>query len=518
MVMRADPNAPREVSRDRNSEIGVSGIKVFAGMVSEEFLPELQGDRGRRIYREMADNDPVVGGLLYVFEMIFRSLEPQVIPYSVDDETEPSQADLDAAQFVQECMNDMSMTWADFMSDLVELFPFGWAWFEVVYKERLGPEPSGTLPDGSDKASSEYDDGKIGWRKFAYRSQNSLVRWDVDPHGGVKGMWQRPALMGQELYMPIEKCLHFKTKHAGGNPEGRSILRSAYVPWYFRKNLQAMEGISLERMGIGIPVYRLPQDATTDDRARAQEQIRANRVDEQMGFTIEHDAELEIAFGQAGRAGQAFEVPIVRYRAEILMTVLAQFIALGMEKTGSYALSQTQRDIFQVALEGFLRSIEDVINRYAVTRLVRLNNFPGIKGMPKISLGSVGNIDLSTVVEGVSKLVPAGALVVDSGLKAKLRQLLGMPEEVPEEVEEPKPEPDDDLAPTGDEPEDDEFCQDCAAELDEHGDCPECDTQRIRLFDHAGSLPPATQRKVRARAKAIRKVTGRARSRAMAAK
>ena len=39
--------------------IGDSGIRMYGGIVVEEFLRELVGERGIKVYREMADNDPI---------------------------------------------------------------------------------------------------------------------------------------------------------------------------------------------------------------------------------------------------------------------------------------------------------------------------------------------------------------------------------------------------------------------------------------------------------------------------
>ena len=47
------------------SAIGSTGLRAYGGYVTEEFLPELRFQQGARKYREMADNDPIVGAVLY---------------------------------------------------------------------------------------------------------------------------------------------------------------------------------------------------------------------------------------------------------------------------------------------------------------------------------------------------------------------------------------------------------------------------------------------------------------------
>ena len=46
-------------------ELGTTGLRQFAGWIREDFLPELQGRQGARTYREMADNSPIIGGILF---------------------------------------------------------------------------------------------------------------------------------------------------------------------------------------------------------------------------------------------------------------------------------------------------------------------------------------------------------------------------------------------------------------------------------------------------------------------
>jgi hypothetical protein len=42
----------------------------------------------------------------------------------------------------------------------------------------------------------------------------------------------------QTTVIPIEKSLLFRTSIAKGNPEGVSLLRTAYRSWYFKKRLE----------------------------------------------------------------------------------------------------------------------------------------------------------------------------------------------------------------------------------------------------------------------------------------
>ena len=90
-----------------NKEIGRIGQRRYGGVIYEEFLHELRGKRGIEAYREMSENDDVVGAILFAIEMLVRQTDWNVEPGG------DSQADIDAAEFVESCMNDMQSTWID---------------------------------------------------------------------------------------------------------------------------------------------------------------------------------------------------------------------------------------------------------------------------------------------------------------------------------------------------------------------------------------------------------------------
>jgi len=52
------------------AEIGRIGQKRYGGVFYEEFLRELQGIKGIKTYREMADNDDTVGAILFAINQM----------------------------------------------------------------------------------------------------------------------------------------------------------------------------------------------------------------------------------------------------------------------------------------------------------------------------------------------------------------------------------------------------------------------------------------------------------------
>jgi hypothetical protein len=51
-------------------EFGATGLKRSAGWVDEEFLPQLRGRKAVQVFKEMSENDPLVGALLFSIRML----------------------------------------------------------------------------------------------------------------------------------------------------------------------------------------------------------------------------------------------------------------------------------------------------------------------------------------------------------------------------------------------------------------------------------------------------------------
>lgn len=68
-------------------EYGRIGQKRWEGQFYEEFLPELSGMRGIKVFQEMKENDDTVGAILFAIKMMIRQVEWHDIlwSYNADD-------------------------------------------------------------------------------------------------------------------------------------------------------------------------------------------------------------------------------------------------------------------------------------------------------------------------------------------------------------------------------------------------------------------------------------------------
>lgn len=425
------PNAANKKVTYDPSSIGASGLRHIGGYVQEEFLPALRGTKAANVYREMADNDPVVGAILFAITMLIRQVEWTV--QATDDSPEAEAA----KEFVEEVLfEDMSVPFQTVIDEVCSMFTYGFAPMEIIWKKRIGPD----APNGAGR--SNYDDGKIGIRTIALRAQNTITRWEIDPEdGSIDGVWQQP-FTGPAVCIPISKMLLFRTTEQRQNPEGRSVLRNAYRPWLFKKRIEEIEGIGIERDLAGLPVAYVPGnflsgEADVDERRVAtafKEMVKSIKRDRNEGVILPstRDASGNLMFDLkllSTGGSRTFDTSKVidRYDRRIAMCTLADFIFLGQSAVGSFALSSDKTALFSTAIGAFTKSIAEVFNRHLIPRLWKLNGLD-YEVAPKLVAGDLETPDLAGLGTFLSYLVGAGAqLFPDRELENHLRKLAGLP-------------------------------------------------------------------------------------------
>jgi len=408
--MAGDPVLKQQ--RPNLQELGVYGYRHDMRRIFDELLPELSGDRAFLVYRQMRENDAVVCAVFLAIEQVLRSVDWQVVPDGSQEE----------ADFVASVLDDMSHTWQDFIAHVTTYLQYGFAVFEIVYKLRQG----GTEDDPPERRS-RFSDGKVGWRKLALRHQQTIREWILDETGGVHGVVQWDPNTGRLIRIPITKLLHFVTRP--GSPTGFSLLRGAYRPWKFKKFIEEIEGIGVERDLAGLPYIQCPDGVDIFAPENEQlyntltELLRNVRLDKYHGIILPAGYDFKLIASSGTKQFDTNRI-INRYDQRIALSVLAQFVLLGVERVGSYALASQQKDLFTTALEGWLASIEAVVNRFGVWRLVRLN---GLKTFPRVRHVPVLQPTTEELGLLLNRLVQVGVLTPDARLEEHIRQRAALP-------------------------------------------------------------------------------------------
>lgn len=395
-------------------EVGTTGLAQFSGLIFQEPLKELRGKEAYNRFNEMRLNSPIVGALLLSIENPLRATSWEF--RSDTSDTDPRLDLLEAARA------NLEHSWNDHISEALTFMAFGFSMFNIVYSNI---------------------DGKMLWKSFSPRGQDTVYRWlyeevqnypgDQNPGQRLKGFVQIAPPKYRPTPIPIERIMSYRMRVERDNPEGRSILRTAWVDYFYVKHLQQTEAIALERMGPGFPVITLPAGATTGgattDDAKAAKIVRNVRIDEQSGLVLPDGWKFE--FAKVGTTIPDYNLVIERHEKRILLSALAQFLMLGMDGKGSLALSKDHSDFFTMSINAVADIISETFTKQAIPQLMELNGYD-CEGLRLEHTPAQGSIGPEVVADFISKV--SAVMTLDANDEVWLRQVVGMPEKTAEQI------------------------------------------------------------------------------------
>jgi len=401
----------------RYKELGVSSdYDASWGLRQDEFVVQLRGRQGVKKYREMSENDAVIGAILHSMTMMLRSIE-----WRVEGDSE------DANAFVRSVMDRMDdKSFEEFVSDVLTMLPYGFSLFEMVPRRDA--------------------DGLIRMKKLAGRAQWTIDRFETNATGDVQGVWQVAAQ--KNVFIPYSRLLHFRTTSISSEPSGRSVLRSGYTSWRAANNIRYFEGVGIERELNGLPVVRIPSEYMSSDATDGQKALfnqmktiaRDVKRNEQGYIILPSDRYADEDGKQTNNLMVEFDLiaskgtrdidtgaVILRYEQAIARSVMADFVMLGANDRGSFALSKSKAELFLKALEGYADTIAAQLNRKLLPYLWELNGMDP-DTMPKIARGRVAPVDIDELGQYIQRLSMSGVdFFPDDTTENHLRDVAGLP-------------------------------------------------------------------------------------------
>lgn len=385
--------------------LGVSGKNTYNGDIrADEFLQELKGKKAIQKYKEMRDNNAIVGSVMYAVEQTLRDVEIKIKP--ADDSEEAKRE----ADFLKSVLDDMDESLDDHISEALSYLTYGFGWFEVIYKRREGDFRS-------PKKNSKFNDGRIGVKKIAIRAPWTVDRFEINQSTGeVLGMYQDAVWGKLPVMIPVEKSVYYRTTSLNNDPSGRSVLRNAYVSYTYLNKIQNYEAVAIERELHGVPIGRMPAEYLSSDASADQTNLRSQferilrdlknndqgyallpsdlYVDADGKPTNQRLMDIELITANGSRSIDIDPV-VKRYQHDIARSLMAEFLMLG-SSGGSYALSKTKTDLFLRSLESYINNIVDVLNKQLVERIWQLNGLSW-ETMPKLVAGDVAAHDIAQI-------------------------------------------------------------------------------------------------------------------------
>jgi len=365
-----------------------------------------------RVFKEMEDGDTTFDVALRAAKVPIQGATFFIQPFDSKPENK------DIAEFVRfNIFEGTSRPFVLVLEDILRMFNDGFAVIEQVWETR----------EWAPRRSGANRKNYTMLKNLAPRPALTISEIKYDDTGGPTSVVQQ-AVRGDnkidEVEIKIEKLLIFTFQGLGGDLLGKPLGRTAYQPWYFKKELYKIDAIGHERNRLGIPTWTLPEGFSTDDARAAWEQVTNVRTNEKTGvveppghvfrFTTLEDQPTDIM------------ASIEHHDAKILLNVMAQFLLLGLTAGGGRATSGSQVDMFQKAMKYIASYVCGIFNLYLIPKLVGYN-FKAAE-FPQMKVRNVGETkDLQNWASAHANLITAEAITVDEDTENWYRENLDMP-------------------------------------------------------------------------------------------
>ena len=301
------------------------------------------------------------------------------------------------------------VSWEHHLEQLLLALVFGHMFFEQIYTPGA--------------------DGREHLVKLAPRWPGTIDRINVAADGGLESIEQRALVSGKSKWgrtvIPINRLVAYVFDDVGSQWVGTSLFRPSYKHWKLKDELLRKELITLDRNGMGVPIYTGSEFAADQeaDVTRGQELANDLRSGDYAGASIPFGAKLELK-GVQGQLVSPREA-IIYHDAQIAIAALANFLNLE-GGGGSYALASTQSDFFNQSEQTTAGWVQDVVNQHVIEDLVRVA-FPDYSGScPMITFDAIGSRkELSA--QDLATLVRDKVIFADKDLDEHTRRIYDLP-------------------------------------------------------------------------------------------
>lgn len=419
----------------RLGEMGSFGFPVFSGVPQEEIRRELNFPNSINTFREMQLHSAVAASLKLPELLISKA------DYKFKPPKNANKREIKQTEIIQDMFDDMQDgSLPEFLISASTALAYGFCITEKVYRKR-------TRANGS-----KYNDGLIGIKKLAFRNQSTITKFLFSDDGNeligcvqnlsaTNDFFGRLAKKGNEIKLPREKFMLFRTGQHNGNPVGKSPLINAYTAWRFLTELEKIEaqGVSKDLQGLpilSIPAQYMSSDATPAQKAIYEYYMRAmNNMQQgiQSGMilpsavdpeTRQQMFKLELLSSEGKKNFDTTDIKKY-YRDAIHIALFADLLILGTSNTGSYNLASTKQTLIGAFVEQFLTMVASVINKELIQQLYQLNGWD-VSRCCTIDFDSTADVSLEELSSFVQRTGATGYLTKDLDVVNTLRSAIGL--------------------------------------------------------------------------------------------
>lgn len=393
---------------------GDSGTSRYGGYFQDEKNTLWRDDTRAETVDEMRKTDGAVQAVLKGIKAPIISAEWEVFSYDDSPKGE------EIREFVENNVFGMDRDWYEFLREALGFMDFGFYPFELIWEIR---------------------DGKIYLKDLAPRIPLSVMNWQIaDKKLGITQIIRTDDFNKSTAEIPIDKLFVLTNDKEGDDITGQSILRAAYKHYKYKDILYRISGIAADRYGVGVPVIGLPDNYGDAEKESANELGENLRSSEKGYFTKPPGFTIEILTPNGNPQGAQIDNLIDHHNRMIMLSTLEQFLGLGGDGVGSFALSQDQSSFFLKHVEDKARYFASQFKTQVIKRLVDLN-FGEQEWYPELKFSPLGTKNMKEQAEIINVLVMAGVLdASDPAIKKWIRPTFKLPELTDDQIEEQEAE------------------------------------------------------------------------------
>lgn len=426
------------IPRIKVGEQGFVGLRVSNKQIWEEQQKSFRYPYFISTVNEMR-NSPTVGAALNVYRFMMSRVQ-----WSLEAPADATDVEKERAKIVNTMLDDMEdCTWGEFINSVIPYLEYGFAINEVVLRRRFN------------KNGSKFNDGLVGIKKLAPRSQDSICGWIFDDSGNNlvaveqsinylenSYRFQNKTNVDGKIELPVEKLLIFSASKTKNNPEGNSILKNIYLAHKQLTLLQEQQLTSVAKdiqglLKIAIPPKYLDPNGSVEDKAVAsgfQRIIDNYNNGTQRGLLVPNliDPESKLPLftyellESKGSSKNNTESIIRGLQNDILSALNCDVLRLGTDGSGSQALASEKTSVLALAVSSRLQEIANALQK--LVRIIYSQNGWEVTNLPKFKYAEIEEIDMETMSKAVQRVWSTGAIEADRAAYNAVRKMLSIPQ------------------------------------------------------------------------------------------
>jgi SPP1 gp7 family putative phage head morphogenesis protein len=230
--------------------------------------------------------------------------------------------------------------------------------------------------------------------------------------------------------------LYFAPEREGDNFEGISVLRACYGPWFRKNEFLKKLAIGIEKFAVPTAVLTVPEGTEGKPEMSAAKKALACYTSGQTNYLILPKG-FELSFNNVSVDVEKIRSAINAENQEMVNSILASFLLLGQNGSGSLALSGTLSDFFSQTVQYIADHISEQFDRKIFKPLVQMN-FGHEKVLVDLKCDGLEHRANETWANMVSAFISSGAIKPDEDLEVNLREKLNLPPKKVAQTEEPQ--------------------------------------------------------------------------------